>query len=263
MNDLWLKNANEAIQSWFKEIREFTVSSLNQIHDVSTKSSRTDLVTDVDKSNERFFIKKIREFDSEAHILGEEGFGDDVTNLDGHVWIVDPIDGTMNFVKQHNHFAIMLALYIDGKEELGYILDVMNDKLYHNWDGKVYENDTEINPPEDISLSEGLMGLSGPLLINNEKNMQAISKASEGARIYGSAGIQIIAVLKGELVGYISTLKPWDIAAGKVLCDTLGIKVSDIDGNIIDVVSSDIVLVATKIAQKDILNIIKYGSDCD
>lgn len=92
MNDLWLKNADEAIQSWFKEIREFTVSSLNQIHDVSTKSSRTDLVTEVDKSNEQFFIQKIRNFDPEAHILGEEGFGDDVTNLDGHVWIVDPID---------------------------------------------------------------------------------------------------------------------------------------------------------------------------
>ncbi|UQS85521.1 inositol monophosphatase family protein [Apilactobacillus apisilvae] len=257
MDEEWIKTTDKKIINLIRLTRKNTLDYINKDINVSTKTTRKDLVTNVDKSNEQFLVNNIREIDPKSKILGEEGFGDNVNSMSGHVWIIDPIDGTMNFVKEKNHFAIMLALYIDGKGILGYILDVMQNKLYHGIFGKVYENDKEIFSPKNISLNNGLMGMSAPLLINDYDNMQSIAHKSSGVRIYGSAGIQFISVIKGELIGYISHLKPWDIAAGKVMCDSLGITVTTIDGNALDMVSSETVLIATKIAHKEILDLVK------
>ncbi|WP_105956304.1 inositol monophosphatase family protein [Apilactobacillus quenuiae] len=248
---------DEKIQSWLQIARHNALDSVNKDLKVDTKTSRKDLVTNVDKDNEQFFVKKIRENDPNSKILGEEGFGDQVDSMKGHIWIIDPIDGTMNFVKERNYFAIMVSLYIDGKGILGYILDVINNDLYHGIFGKVYKNNEILHEPNDIKLDYGLMGMSAPLLIEDSYNMQKIAKQSEGVRIYGSAGIQLISVIKGELVGYISHLKPWDIAAGKVMCESLGLTVTTIDGNELDMVSSETVLIATKIAHKEILDLVK------
>ena len=73
---------------------------------IESKADANDLVTNIDKEIEQFFIKHIRH-DFEGHfILGEEGFGDRLNNLDGYVWMLDPIDGTMNFIHQQRNFAI-------------------------------------------------------------------------------------------------------------------------------------------------------------
>ena len=86
--------------------------------------------------------------------------------------------------------------------------------------------------------------------------MVDIAQQSLGMRIYGSAGIDIISVLRGELVGYISYLKPWDFGAGRILCETAGLKMTTIDGQRLDVLSSTPVLLATRNAHQDILTIV-------
>src|SRR3954468_3507139 len=83
------------------------VSFFNQI-DIETKSSVNDLVTNIDKEIEQFFISRIKRDFPDHKILGEEGFGDVVQTLDGVVWMLDPIDGTMNFIHQRRNFAISL-----------------------------------------------------------------------------------------------------------------------------------------------------------
>lgn len=93
--------------------------------EVETKSSPNDLVTNIDRETELFFIEQIHKFDPSHKILGEEGMGEHPDSMEGVVWIIDPIDGTMNFVKQHRHFMITLGIYIDGVGKLGYIYDVM------------------------------------------------------------------------------------------------------------------------------------------
>ncbi|KRO04926.1 fructose-1 6-bisphosphatase [Levilactobacillus paucivorans] len=224
---------------------------------VAEKTNRKDLVTNVDRENEQFLVSEIRRLDPEAHILGEEGFGDRLTSLKGRVWIVDPIDGTMNFVKQHDNFAMMIGIYQDGVGQLGFIYDVMKNVLYHGGkavDG-VWANQDQLTAPMDLPLAEGLMGASSPIVIHDIAHMQAIVHASSGMRIYGSAGIEIINCLLGKTVGYISYLKPWDIAAGQILLNCLDVRVSTIDGRPLDMLSSNLVLVATKKAQRDILQI--------
>ncbi|MDN7042223.1 inositol monophosphatase family protein [Lactiplantibacillus plantarum] len=252
-----VKQLNQKMQVVMQTARAQVLAKMGTHLTVAEKTSRRDLVTNVDHSNEDFLVRQIRALDPVAKILAEEGTGDQVTDMNGHVWIVDPIDGTMNFVHQRNHFAMMVGLYVDGKPTLGYIFDVMANKLYAGGpEVGVTLNGELLAAPADVDLSAGLFGASAPLLIQDRFNMQTIIAKSLGPRIMGSAGIQISQVLAGELVGYLSYLRPWDFAAGRVLAESLGLVVSRVDGNPVNMLSSGAVLIATKGAQRSILAIV-------
>lgn len=252
-----VKQLNQKMQVVMQTARAQVLAKMGTHLTVAEKTSRRDLVTNVDHSNEDFLVRQIRALDPVAKILAEEGTGDQVTDMNGHVWIVDPIDGTMNFVHQRNHFAMMVGLYVDGKPTLGYIFDVMANKLYAGGpEVGVTLNGELLAAPADVDLSAGLFGASAPLLIQDRFNMQTIIAKSLGPRIMGSAGIQISQVLAGELVGYLSYLRPWDFAAGRVLAESLGLVVSRVDGNPVNMLSSGAVLMATKRAQRSILAIV-------
>lgn len=252
-----VKQLNQKMQVVMQTARAQVLAKMGTHLTVAEKTSRRDLVTNVDHSNEDFLVRQIRALDPVAKILAEEGTGDQVTDMNGHVWIVDPIDGTMNFVHQRNHFAMMVGLYVDGKPTLGYIFDVMANKLYAGGpEVGVTLNGELLAAPADVDLSAGLFGASAPLLIQDRFNMQTIIAKSLGPRIMGSAGIQISQVLAGALVGYLSYLRPWDFAAGRVLAESLGLVVSRVDGNPVNMLSSGAVLIATKRAQRSILAIV-------
>ncbi|WP_249646551.1 inositol monophosphatase family protein [Lactiplantibacillus plantarum] len=252
-----VKQLNQKMQVVMQTARAQVLAKMGTHLTVAEKTSRRDLVTNVDHSNEDFLVRQIRALDPVAKILAEEGTGDQVTDMNGHVWIVDPIDGTMNFVHQRNHFAMMVGLYVDGKPTLGYIFDVMANKLYAGGpEVGVTLNGELLAAPADVDLSAGLFGASAPLLIQDRFNMQTIIAKSLGPRIMGSAGIQISQVLAGELIGYLSYLRPWDFAAGRVLAESLGLVVSRVDGNPVNMLSSGAVLIATKRAQRSILAIV-------
>jgi myo-inositol-1(or 4)-monophosphatase len=252
-----VKQLNQNMQAVMQTARRQVLAKMGTHLTVAEKTSRRDLVTNVDHSNEDFLVGQIRALDPVAKILAEEGTGDQVTDMTGHVWIVDPIDGTMNFVHQRNHFAMMVGLYVDGKPTLGYIFDVMANKLYAGGpEVGVTLNGQLLAAPADVDLSAGLFGASAPLLIQDRFNMQTVIAQSLGARIMGSAGIQISQVLAGELVGYLSYLRPWDFAAGRVLAESLGLVVSRVDGSPVNMLSSGAVLIATKRAQRSILAIV-------
>jgi myo-inositol-1(or 4)-monophosphatase len=252
-----VKQLNQNMQAVMQTARRQVLAKMGTHLTVAEKTSRRDLVTNVDHSNEDFLVGQIRALDPVAKILAEEGTGGQVTDMTGHVWIVDPIDGTMNFVHQRNHFAMMVGLYVDGKPTLGYIFDVMANKLYAGGpEVGVTLNGQLLAAPADVDLSAGLFGASAPLLIQDRFNMQTVIAQSLGARIMGSAGIQISQVLAGELVGYLSYLRPWDFAAGRVLAESLGLVVSRVDGSPVNMLSSGAVLIATKRAQRSILAIV-------
>ncbi|MDN6253329.1 MAG: inositol monophosphatase family protein [Lactiplantibacillus plantarum] len=252
-----VKQLNQKMQVVMQTARAQVLAKMGTHLTVAEKTSRRDLVTNVDHSNEDFLVRQIRALDPVAKILAEEGTGDQVTDMNGHVWIVDPIDVTMNFVHQRNHFAMMVGLYVDGKPTLGYIFDVMANKLYAGGpEVGVTLNGELLAAPADVDLSAGLFGASAPLLIQDRFNMQTIIAKSLGPRIMGSAGIQISQVLAGELVGYLSYLRPWDFAAGRVLAESLGLVVSRVDGNPVNMLSSGAVLIATNRAQRSILAIV-------
>jgi len=249
-----IQDIDQTVLLWLEELRTKTIAAMQDELTVGTKSDVRDLVTNVDRANEKLINQKIRAYDSEAHIVSEEGFGDQQRDMKGHVWFVDPIDGTMNFVKEREEFAIMIALYIDNQPVLGWILDVVNNTVYHGGpEIGVFTNQLRLTPPVDESLAQGIVLLSGARLLYGMFGYDHIAKAALGYRVIGAAGPSFIRVIRGQAVGYSSKMMPWDFAAGQVLAKTLGLSVSDIDGQPLDMLSSNIVLVATNRAHRDIL----------
>lgn len=253
---MMLEEIDQQVQRLLWEVREQTLKLMTKKYNVAEKTSARDLVTTVDKQNERIIDTRLRQIDPDCHILSEEGLGDHFTDTRGHVWIVDPIDGTMNFVMQKRNFAIMLALYVDGQPTLGYIMDVVDGTLYHGGHGQgVFANDQRLKIPENKALKDSLMVMNGHMTINNVHGLQKAALKARGLRMYGSAGIEMIYVITGCLGAYVSYLHAWDLAAGRVLAEELGLVVKSIDGKPLNVLSSNLVLVATKQASQDILAI--------
>src|SRR5699024_8231038 len=112
--------------------------------------------TKMDKNIEKFFVKNIKQEFPNHLLFSEEGYGDEISSLDGIVWIIDPIDGTMNFVHQKRNFAISIGIYQDGIGQIGFIYDVMADDLYSAKRGMgAYKNDRKLEMlSKDVMLNE-------------------------------------------------------------------------------------------------------------
>ncbi len=104
MQEVW-KDIDAHAKQWIRDAGERLMASMKKALIIETKSNAADLVTNMDREIEQFLIGKIKETFPHHHILGEEGYGDEVTSSDGVVWLIDPIDGTMNFVHQKKKFC--------------------------------------------------------------------------------------------------------------------------------------------------------------
>ena len=109
-----IKEMDTYAKQWVKEAGAKIRASFESKLKIETKTNANDLVTNMDKDTEKYFVSKIKETFPGHRIFGEEGMGDEIKDLDGIVWIIDPIDGTVNFVHQQRHFAISLSVYKDG-----------------------------------------------------------------------------------------------------------------------------------------------------
>lgn len=243
----------EIIQ-WIYEAGELIKKRLHTALEIDTKNGRTDLVTNVDKEVQDFLITKIMAFDPEAKILGEEN-GQDATPIDqGRVFVIDPIDGTLNFVLQKENFCIMIGVFEEGMGQLGFIYDVMQDDLF--WGGQkvgaVYHNYEVLTAPADAALSEGLLGIGSSLFGHNKYHLREIGEQSMGIRALGCAGLDFIAILKGTQIGYISRLSPWDYAAGIIMMKQFGMAVSGLGDKKLSFDQRELFIGATQKAMAEI-----------
>ena len=149
---------------------------------------------------------------------------------DGNVWVLDPIDGTTNFIVQRDNFAVMLAYYEAGVGKIGVILDVMNDNLYWGDGTSAYKNETQIHLTVK-PLRQSLIGVNTYMYRTNAGGLLDLSHESLGVRAIGSAGIEYVNILDGKIWGYFSNLSPWDYAAGAVLIAPFGYVTQQIDGS--------------------------------
>lgn len=249
----------QEIIGWIYEAAEKIRAGLGEALKVDQKDGRTDLVTNVDKGVQNFIVGKIMEYDPDALILGEEN-GLDQTPIDkGRVFVIDPIDGTLNFIMQQENFCIMIAVYEEGVGQLGFIYDVMRDELF--WGGpkvgKVFFNKEELFAPEDKGLKDGLIGMNAALYRKNVFQAQEIGKASMGIRVLGCAGLDFIAIIKGTQIGYVSMLSPWDYASGSIMMEQLGMTVIGKDQQPLSFTGREFFIGATQAAMTEIQAISK------
>lgn len=235
---------------WIKEAGERIRSSFDQTLNVQTKSNPNDLVTNMDKEIEQFFIAKIREKYPEHQILGEEGFGDQPERLAGVIWMIDPIDGTMNFIHQQRNFAISLGVYEEGTGQIGLVYDVVHDELYHAVRGKgAFLNGGKLPILEEANVKEAIIALNATWVIENSRIdhnlLIPLARDARGTRSYGTAALELIYVATGRVDAYISLrLAPWDFAGGAVIVEELGGVVTNLRGKKLNYLSKDSVLVA-------------------
>lgn len=228
MNDLDV----ERVLGWLEEAAQMLRDSFQEEREISQKTGPLDLVTDMDRRIEQFLVHNIRKFYPGDRVLGEEGTGDRVEDLADRVWILDPIDGTMNFIKQQENFAVMIAVVENGIGKCGFIYDVMRNRLI--WGGPeigLYYNGHPLKPLQDNELKDSLVAINWKMFADNDSNVKTLAWGSCGVRIQSCAGMEFIQLLLGKQSVYVSKLAPWDYAAGRILCETAGIRCSTIEGD--------------------------------
>ncbi len=254
LNEMY-RNAVEWTREAGKRIRDSFQTKLT----IHTKSNADDLVTNIDRETEQFFIQNIKASYPSHKIMGEEGFGDELESLQGNVWIIDPIDGTMNFIHQQRNFAISVALYEDGIGKFGMVYDVVHDELYHAIRGKgAFLNDELIPKLPSVELNKAILGINATWVTDNKRIDSSILaplvKSVRGTRSYGAATLEFVYVVTGRLDAYISMrLSPWDFAAGAILIEEVGGIVTTLDGNPLNYLGENTILVTNKSLHKTIV----------
>lgn len=259
MNSLdYLDKRKQLIKQWILDAAENIKDSFDNPIQVEQKSSRNDLVTELDKQTEKNLITQIQEHFPGERVFAEESDNDSIQDLSGVVWIIDPIDGTLNFVKQQDHFAIMIAVYEDGVGQMGYIYDVMNDELYGAIKGEgVSCNGQPMPKVADIPLKDGLIAVSSLFFTSGNESIRDMCRLSNGVRMIGSAGIESIYVSSEKLVAYVAaSLAPWDMAAAKVMAEELGLLYTTHEGKEVDLLTKNPIVMATPKAHQEIIQML-------
>ncbi|WP_374717807.1 inositol monophosphatase family protein [Neobacillus sp.] len=246
-------------KEWVKEAGINIRQSFDKTLDIQTKSNQNDLVTNIDKETEQFIISKIKEHYPNHKIMGEEGFGDELASLEGIVWIIDPIDGTMNFVHQQRNFAISIGVYENGVGKIGIVYDVVHDEMYHAFKGRgAYLNNKKMPKLESASISEAIIALNATWVMPNHRIdhhlMIPLVRDARGTRSYGTAALEMVYVAAGRVDAYISLrLSPWDFAGGAVIVEELGGIVTNLRGEKLNYLNKDSLLVAKPGLHKTII----------
>ncbi|WP_085507973.1 inositol monophosphatase family protein [Thalassobacillus devorans] len=255
------QNLFEQAKSWVLEAGENIRQQMEQPFKVETKAGPNDLVTELDKATEKFFVEKINSTYPDHKLFGEEGFGDEIKTLDGTVWIVDPIDGTMNFVHQKRNFAISVGIYQDGVGEIGIIYDVMADVLYTGIRGEgAYKNDKRLDSlRKPQSLESSILCINSFWALRNkrvsEEGIHRLVETVRGTRSFGSAALEFAYVAEGIIDGYLTmSLMPWDIAAGIVIVDEAGGITTQADGEPVNMLEKNSILTSHKDIHKEIVS---------
>lgn len=204
-----------------------------------------DYVTEVDIRSEQIIIETIHKAYPDHAILAEES-GQQGEN--DTVWIIDPLDGTRNFVHGFPHFAVSIAVQLKGRIEHGVIYDPIRQELFSASRGRGAQlNNHRIRVSTQYRIEKALLGTGFPL-----KNRAAFKKhlisfeeiSSLGAviRRAGSAALDLAYVAAGRFEGYWGyDLQPWDMAAGMLLVKEAGGLCSDANGEENQFVSGNIV----------------------
>lgn len=216
------------------EAGKFIETRMTQEFQVDSKSNPNDLVTDVDKETEQLLYTRILERFPEHRIIGEEGHGENIKDTDGVIWIVDPIDGTLNFVHQGENFAISIGIFIDGEPYCGLIYDCMKRDLYHaKYNNGAFVNDRALKPAENVPLNQSLVAINPKRVLGEAARSPffEIMAKSRSVRSYGSAALEFAMLAKGQISALMFLkLYPWDYTGGAIITGELGYKTTDIYG---------------------------------
>jgi len=192
-----------------------------------------ELVTSADLMLDAFICNAIKEAYPAHHILSEESsptFSFENIAAEDYVWVIDPIDGTVNFAHGHKHVAISIGLIHQGKRIVGVVNAPFLNELYWAEKGKgAFLNNEAISVSREKNLKRALVATGFPYvkdqldpILDRVKN---ILIHCQDIRRNGSAALDLCAVATGCVEAYFESVKPWDLAAGALIAEEAGARV--------------------------------------
>ena len=200
------------------------------------KKHAHDYVSYVDKESEKRIVEQLRTLLPEAGFIAEEGSGSHAA--EEYCWLVDPLDGTTNFI--HNNAPFCVSIALRNREELlvGVVYEVCRDELYWTCKGAPsYLNGKEIHVSGISDMYEAFIALGFPYDFNSYKPVadhlvHILYGNVGGLRLQGAAAVELCYVAAGRFEARIEAfLGPWDIAAGALILMNAGGMLSDFEGN--------------------------------
>jgi myo-inositol-1(or 4)-monophosphatase len=246
----------EAIYSGARVLRNH-FGRISQIH----QKGVFDLVTEADTESEKQIMATIRKAFPDHAILAEESGANKGTAP--YQWLIDPLDGTTNYVHHLPFFTIAIALAIRGKIELGLVLNPMDGELYSAIAGKgAALNGNPIQVSSTASVSGSLLVTGFPYDFSEivepaMKRFSVFQQASQGVRRLGSAALDLCYVACGKFDGFWEqNLKPWDKAAGAIIAAEAGAVITDFSNQPFSINQKEILVTNGRIHQ-EMLSLLK------
>lgn len=203
--------------------------------DIIDSKGSNDFVTYVDKTSEQMIVDALQNIIPEAGFIAEEGTS--TKKGENYNWIVDPLDGTTNFIHGVPTFSISIALMENETLILGVVYEVMRNECFYAWKGsKAFLNGKEISVSKRKTVSDSLLATGFPYYDYKRldpflKTLSYFMINSQGIRRIGSAATDLAYVACGRFEGFYEySLNPWDVAAGAFLVQQAGGKVCDFSG---------------------------------
>ncbi len=213
-----------------KESKAFDISK------IESKGRSNDLVSYVDKETEKKLVAGLRMLLPTAGFIGEEGTAE--TGKDGLKWVIDPLDGTTNFLHGLPSFSICVALLQDEELLIGVVYEVNLDECFYAWkDGGAFLNGNKIQISPIKELKQALIATGFPYSMRGKTDqyfaiIKELVNETHGLRRLGSAAVDLCYVACGRFEAYFEyNVQIWDIAAGILIVREAGGTVTDYSGN--------------------------------
>jgi myo-inositol-1(or 4)-monophosphatase len=237
-----------------------------------TEKAAADFVTYVDREAERCIVDAIRSRFPDHAILAEEaatGPAGAAVRAEGWLWVVDPLDGTTNFLHGYPMYGVSIAALLNGVLQLGVVQDSVSGDVWHaTRHGGAYRNGAPIHVSSQDRPGRALIGTGFPfkareLLPQYLVQLDCVLRNTAGVRRAGSAALDLCHVATGWFDGFWElSLQPWDIAAGALIVREAGGIITTMDGSD-DVVAAGSVLAGNPAMHTALARILKVEQGTD
>lgn len=231
-----IENITQQVMDLSKETGRFILDEWDKLSEEHIEAKGLhDFVTNVDMQSEKKLVEGLKKILPEAGFIVEEETikkkGDELN------WIVDPLDGTTNYIHGITPFAISIALSHHGNIIMGVVYELGFDEMFYSWEGSpAYMNDRRISVSQTPTIEESIIATGFPYndfsrLKPYLQSLEYFMRNSHGIRRFGSAATDLCYTACGRFEAFYEySLKPWDVAAGSFIVRQAGGRVSDFSG---------------------------------